>query len=69
MAESSVLLCELADEYFDGNENIDSRLLFYYGNRQWFIKAFLAEYESELIAIITTCKYITLFSMHIYQFL
>ncbi|EDW18440.1 E3 ubiquitin-protein ligase SHPRH [Drosophila mojavensis] len=54
MEEPSVLLCELADEYFDSNENIVSSLLFHYGKRQWYIKPFLAEYENELIAIITT---------------
>lgn len=63
MEEQSVLLCEIADEYLDSTENIDSNLVFPYGKRQWQIKTFLTEYANALIPIITNCKYIQLNSI------
>jgi len=52
MEQEAVVLCEIAEECEDSEQNLQ----FAYGRKQWIIKESLARNANELIEIITNCK-------------
>lgn len=56
MTQPALVLCEIADEYEDVDNDTNKELLFTFGKKQWQIKPSLAASGKELAELVEKCE-------------
>lgn len=57
MTQPALVLCEIADEHEDVNNDTNKELLFTFGKKQWQVKPSLAASGKELAELVEKCEY------------